>query len=650
MIVKNLNELDKIFEDESSVENLMSTNESGNVVRTVKLTVPKMYSGFADKTLQVMNALAQNKRFFYGYKIGLKGTEVFVAVVKNKDGSSQLFEPLRRLGILVTELTIGISEDDKHLYISNKVLKIISKFSTSMITELTAYLMCIAHLIRGLAYEVPELSTVYGTALQASVTDWATYIYSFNKPDIEIEVSEIPTCPLEYITYISNKYSTPCASLIGAYPDNSCVICNTDKSVPFLLISKDIDKDTMWGVYVSSKSDTIKVVTNEELSYMNMDYDSFIAAIVHATGRSVSVQHTDNFKSALKIKSEVTINTELEDTSTNVGKLFNNIITTYNSNMGMLKAKLGMCFDKYKMSGICIDIDAIKESYKDDSFAQQLYKQVHEYYDTFDLKELSNTVKGFATGDIYSMMFIGESGTGKSTAARVIPYRCGFPYISVNFCVNIEESDLIGSMIPNPEKSKPEDPEFIWQDGLLTKAIRNGYTAVLEEINFARPGVLGKLNSLLDENRQIDLPNGEIVKAHPNFRMIATCNISYEGTNRFNKALINRFEVVHEFKDLEKLKAFEVIKSRTKVTDEGKLSKVYTVYELLKKFSKEQNLDTVISIRQLLNLFRQGRYYATAYDAIVDILINGAFIELPEYKERFLDTFSTMKKEYMFKL
>ena len=302
------------------------------------------------------------------------------------------------------------------------------------------------------------------------------------------------------------------------------------------------------------------------------------------------------------------------------------------------------------MSGICIDIDAIKESYKEDSFAQQLYKQVHEYYDTFDLKELSNTVKGFATGDIYSMMFIGESGTGKSTAARVIPYRCGFPYISVNFCVNIEESDLIGSMIPNPEKSKTEDPEFIWQDGLLTKAIRNGYTAVLEEINFARPGVLGKLNSLLDENRQIDLPNGEIVKAHPNFRMIATCNISYEGTNRFNKALINRFEVVHEFKDLEKLKAFEVIKSRTKITDEGKLSKVYTVYELLKKFSKEQNLDTVISIRQLLNLFRQGRYYATAYDAIVDILINGAFIELPEYKERFLDTFSTMKKEYMFKL
>jgi MoxR-like ATPase len=250
------------------------------------------------------------------------------------------------------------------------------------------------------------------------------------------------------------------------------------------------------------------------------------------------------------------------------------------------------------------------------------------------------------------MLFTGESGTGKSTSARVIPYRCGIPYVSINFSVNIEEADLFGSMIPNPTKKDASDPEFIWQDGIITKAIRNGYCTILEEINFARPGVLGKLNSLLDENRQIDLPNGEILKAHKNFRMIATCNIAYEGTNRFNKALINRFEVVHEFKDLEKTEAFKAIKDRIKGVDDTKLSAIYTVYELLKKYSKEQGLDLVVSIRQLFNVFRQGKYYANAYDAVIDTIINGAFVELPEYKDKFVETLnsSAIKSKLTFKI
>jgi MoxR-like ATPase len=236
------------------------------------------------------------------------------------------------------------------------------------------------------------------------------------------------------------------------------------------------------------------------------------------------------------------------------------------------------------------------------------------------------------------MAFVGESGTGKSTAARVLPTRCGLPYVSINFSVNIEEADLFGAMTPNPAKQKPEDPEFVWQDGIITKAVRNGYCIILEELNFARPGVLGKLNSLLDENRQIDLSNGEIVKAHPNFRIIATCNVAYEGTNRFNKALINRFDDVTVFTDLERAEAIQVIKQRTGYANESKIAKVYDVYEALKKFADEQRIHVVVSMRQLLNLFTKGKYYKDAKDAVSRIMLNGAFIEDNEYQSAFEDT------------
>jgi MoxR-like ATPase len=282
--------------------------------------------------------------------------------------------------------------------------------------------------------------------------------------------------------------------------------------------------------------------------------------------------------------------------------------------------------------------EEIRKMYDEDAYAQELYKQVHKYYETFDLGTVAANAKGFSTGAIYSMAFIGASGTGKSTAARVLPTRCGLPYVSVNFSVNIEEADLFGAMVPNPKKKSADDPEFIWQDGIVTRAVRNGYCAILEEINFARPGVLGKLNSLLDENRQIDLSNGEIVKAHPNFRMIATCNIAYEGTNRFNKALINRFDDVTVFKDPEREAAIKIIKERTGYSNTTKLARIYDVYEALKKFVKEQGIDAVVSMRQLLNIFTKGKYYKDAKDAVKRIILNGAFIEDAEYQAAFEET------------
>jgi len=283
-------------------------------------------------------------------------------------------------------------------------------------------------------------------------------------------------------------------------------------------------------------------------------------------------------------------------------------------------------------------VASLEECYAKDEYAQELFKQVKPYYETFDLKDLTGVVKGVSKGDIYSMLFEGESGTGKSTAARVIASRCGLPFVAINCSTNIEEADMIGTFIPNPKKASPDDPEFIWKDGPLTMAVRYGYVAIIEEIGGARPGILMKFNSLLDEARQLDLPNGEILKAHKNFRFIATTNIGYEGTNRLNKALVNRFEICKKFVDLDEKEAKAVIVSRTGYSKLDNITKILDVYRAIKKYSNEQNLGLVISIRQLLNVFTQGKYYRDAKDAINNLMLNQAFLEEPDHLKHFKDT------------
>jgi hypothetical protein len=637
-------------EDECIVSNVEYRFGQAPAKAVNKITVLNMCTKFAEKALVVLKSLASKKRFFYSYQIAVLNSNdksdqnISVHVIKNREGATVLFDTLRRIGIVISELKIGLSGDKKKLYLSNKILKDLSKFSSDMQQEIVKYLVSVAFLFDGIATNTPTLECSFGATLTTNIAEWAHYIFSFNGIT-SIEVDEIPTSDLKAIRYCLNVYSTP-SIVTGIYPANdfSIIESNTDR---YIVLSRSLEQNNFW--VVCNKNNHTVVYTNTSLTYLDMDYDMWASGFAQATHSTVDVMYVKDFTKLLKDE-EYTISVDIAPDIYETDEAFNKIVEFYKSNPGIAKSKITKIVPKCKSGGGMVDAEAMKAQYTEDEYAQQLYTQVQSHYEDFDLKALNNSLRGFANGDIYAMMFIGESGTGKSTAARVIPYKCGIPYVSINFCVNIEESDLVGTMIPNPEKSKPEDPEFIWQDGILTKAVRYGYTAVLEEINFARPGVLGKLNSLLDENRQIDLPNGEILKAHPNFRMIATCNIAYEGTNRFNKALINRFEIIHEFKELEKTDAFKVLRTRIPTIDDIKMNKIYSVYELLKKYTTEQSIDVVVSIRQLLNVFKQGKYYQSAYDAILDILINGAFIELPEYKDKFVEVLNQMKKDYMFKI
>ena len=617
---------------------------------TINLDGKRICKNFSEKFFSVLYKLcATQTKFISCDRIMTEEKTIYSIYILRNSVTEGLFTIFTKLGIAVSNLSILYNAADGEIYLNqNLIYTAIKNLNETQHTQIVLYMVTLCETLI-------NADTFLNVRMYEKEKHWI--VDKVNKKlyiENSVVQNNIINC-LEEIDW-NKEYTiikgTPELSNIlqvdVGNPTNSAIttLCNLEElgfNYAFLKNNEN--------VYILLYTNTMCILVGVGIStthMYNLDINTPIDPIVNTVVAAFWCTKPFLTYSIYNLDTEIfeknsTIHTydTLQETDFEMSKL-----TEY---MNCLK-KLGLSeeCDVKKISKVLgfkvkafkgITLESAKEEYKDDEYAQELYKQVQPYYDEFDLDTLESCLKGFRKENgIYAMMFIGETGTGKSTAAKVIPYKCGFPFICVNFSVNLEESDLIGTMIPNTSKEKPEDPEFIWQDGLLTKAIRNGYTFIAEEINFARPGVLSKLNSLLDENRQIDLPTGECIKAHKNFRIIATCNIAYEGTNRFNKALINRFELIHVFKELDRNEMIKVIMDRTGYKDIDKIVSVYNVYEAIKKYSTEQQCDAKVSLRQMLTIFSKGTFYKRAYEAVVDILINGAFIEDEVAKDYFIDS------------
>ncbi|GAB2269171.1 hypothetical protein Dimus_004101 [Dionaea muscipula] len=88
---------------------------------------------------------------------------------------------------------------------------------------------------------------------------------------------------------------------------------------------------------------------------------------------------------------------------------------------------------------------------------------------------------------------------------------------------------------------------FMWQDGSLVQAMKNGDLFLVDEISLADDSVLERLNSVLEPERELLLAEKggsdlEKITAHPNFFLLATMNPGGDyGKKELSPALRNRF-------------------------------------------------------------------------------------------------------------
>jgi len=137
------------------------------------------------------------------------------------------------------------------------------------------------------------------------------------------------------------------------------------------------------------------------------------------------------------------------------------------------------------------------------------------------------------------VLIIGPKGTGKTSLVRDFARIKGQKLESVNFSLRTRESHLVGT-------KTLDDGTVSFNEGVLTKSMREGSMLYLDEINSAEADVLLRLDEALDDRRQISLKEstGEVVKANENWFVIATINpLTHTGTKELPPQILSRFPV-----------------------------------------------------------------------------------------------------------
>jgi len=139
----------------------------------------------------------------------------------------------------------------------------------------------------------------------------------------------------------------------------------------------------------------------------------------------------------------------------------------------------------------------------------------------------------------YPTLLVGHAGVGKNQMIGEVANKLNKPVIKINCSGDMRTSSLLGRMAPNAEG------KFVWEDGLIIKAVREGYWLILDEMNSLDADILFCLHGLMDDGYITLANNSEVVEAHPDFRLFATMNpISYFGVKTLNQALADRFAII----------------------------------------------------------------------------------------------------------
>lgn len=120
------------------------------------------------------------------------------------------------------------------------------------------------------------------------------------------------------------------------------------------------------------------------------------------------------------------------------------------------------------------------------------------------------------------VMLKGPTGCGKTRFVEHMAWRLGRPLITVSCHEDMTAADLVGRFLLDADGTK-------WHDGPLTMAARSGAICYLDEIVEARQDTTVVIHSLTDDRRILPLEKkNEVVRAHPDFRIVVSYNPGYQ--------------------------------------------------------------------------------------------------------------------------
>lgn len=201
-------------------------------------------------------------------------------------------------------------------------------------------------------------------------------------------------------------------------------------------------------------------------------------------------------------------------------------------------------------------------------------EQPHYIITPFVERNMLNLVRATATKR-FPVLIQGPTSSGKTSMIEYLAKRTGQKFVRINNHEHTDLQEYLGSYMSD------DTGQLRFQEGILVEALRKGYWIVLDELNLAPTDVLEALNRLLDDNRELLIPETqEVVKPHKDFMLFATQNPPglYGGRKMLSRAFRNRFLELH-FDDIPEDELETILRERCQVAP-SYCRKIVAVYKV----------------------------------------------------------------------
>ncbi|KAG5541983.1 hypothetical protein RHGRI_021724 [Rhododendron griersonianum] len=244
------------------------------------------------------------------------------------------------------------------------------------------------------------------------------------------------------------------------------------------------------------------------------------------------------------------------------------------------------------------------------------------YVLTRSVKEhLKNLARAIFVGR-YPVLLQGPTSSGKTSLVQYLAEITGHEFVRINNHEHTDLQEYLGSYIIDASG------RLTFHEGVLVKAVRKGYWIVLDELNLAPSDVLEALNRLLDDNRELFIPElHETIRAHPGFMLFATQNppTFYGGRKMLSRAFRNRFVEVH-VDEIPEGELSEILEKRCKIPE----SYAKKMVEVMKELQFRRQSSKVFAGKHGFitprDLFRWAERFRTFGNSYEDLARDGYFL------------------------
>ncbi|CAG8469891.1 6305_t:CDS:10 [Ambispora leptoticha] len=241
-------------------------------------------------------------------------------------------------------------------------------------------------------------------------------------------------------------------------------------------------------------------------------------------------------------------------------------------------------------------------------------EEMPHYILTKSVKEKLNSLARVISSKKFPVLIQGPTSAGKTSMIEYLAKRTGHRFVRINNHEHTDLQEYLGTYVSNSEG------KLEFQEGVLVEALKNGYWIVLDELNLAPSDVLEALNRLLDDNRELMIPETQqIIEPHKDFMLFATQNPPglYGGRKVLSRAFRNRFLELH-FDDIPDEELETILSERCRIAPSYGKKLVQVYKQLMEKRQGTRIFEQKHGYITLRDLFRWAERGAVGYQELAE--------------------------------